>query len=172
MTMLMLFQDGVIAYLPDKTIDFSVEDNISYLDKGGVYTAFFSVLLNQSPYQSNYQSEIINLLNGISLTIEQVNPDIKIIKSGVIFHAETGTRNAKSEISIMSSVSLVGVLLLLLTVFKSTKPFMATIFVIATGAVTSLAVCLLFFDQVYLITLIFGTSLVGISVDYSLHYFS
>jgi predicted exporter len=169
---LMLFQDGVMSHMPDKPLDFLVEDNISYIEKDGVYTAFFSALLNQSPYQADYQTEITELLKEISSTISKTDPDIEMLKSGVIFHAENGTRNAKTEISLMGSVSILGVLCLFIMAFKSIRPFIATIIIISAGIMTSLSVSLLFFEQVYLITLVFGTSLVGISVDYSMHYFS
>ena len=78
----------------------------------------------------------------------------------------------KKEINKMGSLSLLAVLLLLTFTFKSLKPVLISMGVILFGAGMGIAACLLFFEKVHLLTLVFGTSLIGISIDYALHFFA
>ena len=89
----------------------------------------------------------------------------------MLLHAIAGTERARTEISIVGLGSLVGIVALFLIVFRSWRPLGLSLAVIAIGCLAGLAACLLVFGQIHLLTLVFGASLVGISVDYALHYF-
>ena len=72
----------------------------------------------------------------------------------------------------MGTLSILGVFLLFLIVFKSLKPFIIVTLGITGGAIAGLATCLFIFSEIHILTLVFGTSLVGISIDYALHFLS
>src|SRR3546814_16119926 len=56
-------------------------------------------------------------------------------------------------------------------VFRSLRPFFMGALGVGVGCLAGFAACLGIFGQVHLMTLVFGASLVGISIDYALHYF-
>ena len=72
----------------------------------------------------------------------------------------------------MGTASIIGVFLLFLIVFKSVRPFAIVLTSIVGGGIAGVVACLFFFDTIHLLTLVFGISLVGISVDYSFHFFA
>src|SRR5207302_9917053 len=56
-------------------------------------------------------------------------------------------------------------------VFRAVRPLLLSLLAIAVGILCALAATLAVFGQVHAIALLFGVSLIGISVDYSLQYF-
>lgn len=91
--------------------------------------------------------------------------------SGVPFHSWETSRKAQREITLIAAVSLVLAALLLLVVFRSPGPLFLTIGAIICGTATAFSVTQMIFGSVHLLTLAFGTSLIGISMDYALHFF-
>jgi hypothetical protein len=91
--------------------------------------------------------------------------------AGVLFHAIAGTNRARADVSTVGLGSVLGIVALLLVFFRSWRPLGLSLAAIAVGCLAGFATCLAVFGQVHLLTLVFGASLVGIAVDYALHYF-
>ena len=79
-------------------------------------------------------------------------------------------QSAKKEISVIGLGSLVGLLLLVLLTFRSLRPLTLIVLTVVSGCIFALAITLAVFGFVHLFTLVFGASLIGVSVDYSFHY--
>ena len=92
--------------------------------------------------------------------------------SGVPFHTYESSRQARREITLITVLSLSVVALLLIFSFRSLAPLIATIGVIAAAAGAAFSVTSALFRELHVFTLAFGTSLIGISIDYILHYFA
>jgi len=95
---------------------------------------------------------------------------LDVLKTGFSFYAHEATRSAKSEVSTIGVGSLVGLLLLVITTFRSLRPLTLIVASILAGCLVAMAVTLSVFGFVHLFTLVFGASLIGVSVDYSFHY--
>src|SRR5262249_56027251 len=78
---------------------------------------------------------------------------------------------ANWETSLLGTISLLGTLVLVLAVFRRARPLLLTLLAIGIGILCALAASLLIFRQLHAIALLFGISLIGISVDYCLQYF-
>ncbi|PHQ67713.1 MAG: hypothetical protein COB93_10945, partial [Sneathiella sp.] len=68
-------------------------------------------------------------------------------------------------------VSLIGIIVLNILIFRSLQPLLFSLLAIASGITGGLAVTLLFFGKLHLLALVFGAGLIGIAVDYAFHYF-
>ncbi len=94
---------------------------------------------------------------------------VRAYVSGAPFHAAVATERSKLEINILSAVSLVVVIALGVWLFRSARfimPLVATLasaFLVATAAV--FAVC----GRPHVFTFVFGTTLIGLGVDYVYH---
>jgi len=99
-----------------------------------------------------------------------MQPELDILKTGFAFYAHEATESAKGEISTIGLGSLVGLLLLVIATFRSLRPLSLIIVSIIAGCLVALAVTLSVFGFVHMFTLVFGASLIGVSVDYSFHY--
>ncbi|MCG9713834.1 transporter permease [Shewanella insulae] len=97
--------------------------------------------------------------------------NVSVLKGGALFHAAAATTQAKREVSSLGLASLIGVILLVWLAFRSIMPLTIAALTIATSLVFALSATLWIFTQVHLLTLVFGTSLIGIAIDYSFHFY-
>ena len=113
--------------------------------------------------------------NGITQIYEVCNKykddQTEFIFSGTPFHSHESSSSAAKEILIITIVSLACILTLLLVVFKSPVPIACSVFAIFISIFTAFTGTLAVFKSVHIIAFVFGTSLIGSCIDYSLHYF-
>ncbi|MDO5320337.1 MAG: hypothetical protein Q4G65_17045, partial [bacterium] len=95
--------------------------------------------------------------------------DVRIWCSGPIFHTVHSTERAKMEINVLSCVSTILVAVLGWLLFRSLR-FVPQLLV-CIGAAFLVAAGTLFavFPHPHVLTFVFGTSLIGLSVDYVYH---
>lgn len=90
--------------------------------------------------------------------------------SGMLVHAAAGAQQAKREISTIGIGSLIGIVIAMLLVFRRLRPLLLLLFPVVIGCLFAAAASLLIFERVHLVTFAFGAGLVGVSVDYALHF--
>lgn len=127
--------------------------------------------LSETPFSISLQRNLMPLLDGLRSELPSQFAGASFLIAGVLPHAASGTNSAIDEVSTVGLGSLLGVIFLLLVIFRSSRPLLLTLGSIGLGCLGGFAACLAVFGEVHLLTLAFGVSLVGISVDYSLHYF-
>ncbi|MBF9015483.1 MULTISPECIES: MMPL family transporter [unclassified Oceanispirochaeta] len=169
-----LLASDSLAYFLDQ----SVSSNTSMTLRDSVLTREFEglhwVLVSMNykggavdiELDSNPVPEILRVRDQLS------NSDVEIILSGAPFHSYLSAAESKREITLLSTISSIFIIFLILYVFRSVLPLVFTISAILFGVVSGLASTLIFFDEIHIFTIVFGTSLIGISVDYSFHFFS
>lgn len=96
---------------------------------------------------------------------------VKFVFYGTPFHSYKSSVSASREISIISTASMLAVLVILLVVFRSGLPIFCSLFSILLSVLTGFFATHAIFSNLHMITLVFGTSLIGSSIDYSLHFF-
>lgn len=65
---------------------------------------------------------------------------------------------------------MLGVILLIVSVFRSVRPLLLSLLSIAIGALAGTVVTLLLFGELHLMTLVMSMSIIGISADYTIYY--
>ena len=91
------------------------------------------------------------------------------LSAGGALFAAVSKAAAEKESRLMSMVGLGLTFALLLWVFRSGRVFLLSL-PLAAGMLTGLAVALLTFGEVHILTIVIGTSLVGMLVDFPLHW--
>ena len=97
-------------------------------------------------------------------------PDVEIIVSSPARHIARASTAAQVEIKLFSTVAVVGILILFVVAFRAVSPLLFTVSSIGFGCVVGIAAVAASFGQVHLIALVFGCSLIGVGVDYALHF--
>ncbi len=146
---------------------FSLQDGWLTRNADNMFYRLVSVDLSESPFNMAYQQAVENV---IQKGRDELPVGSELLSSGMLFHAAYGARQAKSEVSTIGLGSLAGITLMLLYFFRSVRYVAVAFIPIVTGCVFSLGVCLFVFEELHLITLAFGAGLVGVAIDYSLHY--
>ena len=150
---------------------FSIRDSVLYAVDSGVTYVMWNAVLSEKVSSISSDDHVIARLNQVLDSLKNVQPGLLVAKSGVPFHSYESSDRAKSEIAWISGVSIVLILLLLLYVFRSTLPIVATFSTIAIAIFTALSFTWFTFGKVHVFTLVFGTSIIGVSVDYAVHFF-
>ncbi|MCZ6798653.1 MAG: MMPL family transporter [Gammaproteobacteria bacterium] len=124
--------------------------------------------LKGDPFSSELQHRV---LGAIAAQHSLMPATVKTIgMSGMLLHAAAGARQAKSEISTIGFGSLTGIVIAMLLVFRRFKPLLLLLFPVVVGCIFASAMVLLIFPRVHLVTFAFGAGLVGVSIDYALHF--
>jgi predicted exporter len=97
---------------------------------------------------------------------------LRLHESGVNRHAIGAETSMQADVGRVSLGSTIGFLVVFLFLFGSLWPPLLCMPVLATGFFAGAAACQLAFGAVHGMTLAFGASLVGVSIDYAEHFFS
>ena len=119
-----------------------------------------------SPFSLDGQEHLANIVDALRAS----DADVELLQSGLIFHAGAASRIARFEISLIGNGSLLGIVLLVLFVFRSGSALGAIGFTLLSSFVVALSSTFLVFGKVHLITVAFGSTLLGLAVDYALHF--
>lgn len=119
----------------------------------------------------NHLQRLLPKLQVLESDVEQMF-HVKLLHTGTLFYAAYGTNSAKSEISTIGVGSLIGIVLLLLFIYRSTLPLLLALLSIGCGLLVAFVVTVSVFGKVHLFSLVFGASLIGVSIDYAFHYLS
>jgi predicted exporter len=98
--------------------------------------------------------------------------DLTLIQSGVSRFALQAESQVRDDIGRISKISILGVIALLVLLFRSPWMLMLSMLPLAAGFLTATALCLLLFGDLHVLTLAFGASLIGVCIDYPIHLFT
>lgn len=144
-------------------------EGVLSVDSGGHSDVLVSVELRDSPFATDTQERAMPAIEA-ALAQARATPGVEVHTSGLILHAAEATRSAQREIGTVGTLSLVGVILMVLLTFRSPRPLLLSALVLGSGALAAVTVCHLLFGRLHLLTLVFGVGLIGVAVDYSNHF--
>lgn len=130
-----------------------------------------SANLAGDPYALRFQTQFNEFLTNTLDSIRERTPGLNVLRTGAVFYAREGANQAMNESSIIGSVSMIATLALILIVFRGLRPILLGFVAIGAGILCAFVGTLVIFGHIHTIALLFGASLIGISVDYSLQYF-
>lgn len=163
--------ENFVQHSPMSLSRFSIRDSVFYAVDSGVTYVMWNAKLSKNVPSMASDGHAISHLNRVLDSLKQAKPGLVVAKSGVPFHSYESSDRAMSEIAWISGVSVVLILLLLLYVFRSPLPIVATLSTIAIAVFTALAFTWYLFGNIHVFTLVFGTSIIGVSIDYAVHFF-
>ncbi|MET0287521.1 MAG: MMPL family transporter [Polyangiales bacterium] len=92
--------------------------------------------------------------------------------SGLSRYALLGEKSVRGDIERISSLSVIGIFVLYLFVFRSLREPLLVLLPIGFGCLVATAACQLVFGYVHGLALAFGSSIIGVAEDFSTHYFA
>lgn len=137
------------------------------------YHTFMSLSLTEKDaFSIKKLDTLMQELNASTEETKDKYQETKITLTGIPIHTYTATQKSIKEINIISIITIFGILFLIYLGFKTLKPFVFAIASIVIGFLTGLIITNFIFSEIHILTIIFGTSLIGVSIDYSLHFFA
>ncbi|MDH5190238.1 MAG: MMPL family transporter [Gammaproteobacteria bacterium] len=158
--------------IPRPKAELGRNGEVFFRDNNGVKHYSVTANIKGDLFSLVEQAKLESVLNESTRYIESKYLSIRILKTGAVFYSASAGARAKAEISTIGVGSVVGILLLIVIVFRSALPLLMSIVSIGFGILLAFVGTIIFFGKIHLFTLVFGTSLIGVSVDYAFHYFS
>ncbi|MGN6085610.1 MMPL family transporter [Trinickia sp.] len=160
-----------LGTLPLAQTNLIVEDGMLVAHRGNATSVLVAATLPGSAYETSVQRAVRDataLAERASLT---AFPDVRIARTGAVFYAEAARRASERDVHRIGIWSMGGIALLMLWIFRSVRLIALGFLSTAIGIGCALAATMAIFGQLHLLTLVFGASLIGEAVDYSIQYF-
>ncbi len=145
-------------------------DGVLRVDADSVHFVVLPMQLHLQAFALQAQREVMPLLDQARAAAEHVGPGVVVRSSGLIFPAAAAAAQASHELSTIGWGSIAGIILFTWVTFRSLRPIGLILLSLGVGTMGALAVTAFLYDQVHLLTLVFGASLIGVAEDYGMHY--
>ena len=102
----------------------------------------------------------------------QIDPSLTLVMAGSPVFSVNARDIIRSQVMIYSMIGILGISCLFLLIFRSFVAFVFAALPILSGVLAGIVAVSLSFGQVHAITIGFGATLIGESIDYAIYYFS
>lgn len=173
-----LMANGTAMNLSDDVLSCYYKDNCYVMIRGVLTPEGVSITNKNSGIKQIYEAaeEVkaeLNKKSDAETTSDSKSGDSEIdfIFSGVPFHSYESSTSAQFEISLISTVSLILIILICIYFFRNGIPVVCSVGAILMSALIALCSVLVVFGEIHILTFVFGTTLIGTCLDYSVHFF-
>ncbi|MDK2374380.1 MMPL family transporter [Serratia fonticola] len=139
-------------------------------DELGNYWYFLHGELTGSSFDMQQTHRVVTTLAALEDQLTSRYPQAKLLSRGTLFYSDYASQQAKQDISTLGVATILGVILLIVVVFRSLRPLLLCLISVGIGALAGTAATLLLFGELHLMTLVMSMSIIGISADYTLYY--
>ena len=160
-----------LSALPLATSNLDLEDNMLVAHRDDATSVLVVTTLPGSAYETQTQRSVLSAVAQAQASLKTPYPDAGVARTGAVFYAESARSASEREVHLIGVASACGIALLMLWVFRSPRLLLFGFVSTALGIVCALAATMLVFGKLHLLTLVFGASLIGEAVDYSIQYF-
>ena len=157
-----------LAGLPAPGNRLTLEDGLLVAADGPTVWVMLPLALAGEPYDLDFQRRF---LDAFAAGRALLPADIRLLRLGALFFAQAGADQALAESTRIGLLSVVGIVALVLLVFRTVGPLVLSVLAIAVGLVVALSVALTLFGTLHVAAQLFGAGLIGVAVDYALLYF-
>lgn len=165
-----LLVPAFLAELPLPVSRLSLDDGLLSTRAEGRTWVLVSARLAGEPFAVEFQRRFTDAFDRTAAELCAGAPGLEVLRLGAVFFARAGAEEALSEASSLGLASVVGTVLVVLSAFRTLTPLWQSLVAVGVGVLSAIALCLAVFGELHVAVLLFGVSLVGIAVDYSLHY--
>ncbi len=157
----MLFEDYI------KSLDNGNLDLIEY--NGKYYKVMRLEVNNQDVLSPDIVNKQIKTL--VDLQDEISNDDVKIYLTGTPVHSYNASSRSMLEVNIICVLSFLFIIGICYFYFGNLKLLFPIALGLGAGILSGYLVCSIVFSSIHVLTFVFSTTLIGICIDYMLHYF-
>jgi predicted exporter len=133
-----------------------------------------TVALNGSPFATAVQDRAQAALSAAASAAGKIIAParLEIVMSGAMPHAAAARQRATSELTTFGTLETVLVMVLLMAIFSALRPLALGALTLALAFVAGICAVHFVFGTVHVLALVFGSSLIGGVIDYSIHFFA
>ena len=131
---------------------------------------YILISVNVANHDTN---KLITNINSLTTLVKKYNENgTQVFLSGVPMHTANMTQTSKMQLSVFSLIALMVAVLLNWLLFRKTATLLPVILSLFFGFISGSVALFLCFSEPHILTFVFGTTLIGLGIDYSFHFIS
>lgn len=142
------------------------------LVRGDAYGLILPFSTDKDVYSLEDNQQLVDELNLAVSGVKASFPDLALYTTGPLLHIHHSVEQSEREVSRVGVGSLLGILLIFIVWLRSPLPLLSSVLVLGAGLLAAFSVMIAVFGSVHLIALVFASTVLGIGIDYALHYFA
>ncbi len=123
-----------------------------------------------SVFSADQQEPVLLAIDDAFRSIHEAHPTFRLEQAGVQRFAVRTERVLRADTQRISTLSMIGIVILFVLLFRGPRFLVLGAIPLAVGTVLATATCRVVFGSVHGITLAFGSSLLGVGIDFTAHY--
>ncbi|BDU75680.1 MMPL family transporter [Mesoterricola sediminis] len=163
---------GFLGSLPFQSTGLELRDNLLTVRAADGLHILVTAGLSGSGFDPQVQTRALGAVETALGATRAAFPGTEVLRTGVAFYAADARQTAEREMNLISALSILAIIALYVAVFRSVRHLALGLACATAGLVSALAVSLLLFGRLHLLTLVCGVSVLGVSVDYAFLYFA
>ena len=167
------FTNDFLRSTADLTGNTRVDGDVLVAERDGRQFVLVITEIKGHPFATATQQRVMPAIaHARQAAKEATTARVEIVGSGSIQHASAAAERAAHEVTSFGTIESIAVVLLLLLVFGSMRPLILGLVTLALAIVAAYTAVHLVFGKVHILALVFGSSLIGSVIDYSIHFFA
>lgn len=106
----------------------------------------------------------------LSLREQAATRGLALHATGAPLYSAYGVLSAEREISTIGLISLIVLVIALVAVLRSLSAIVLTLVCVSSGVLAGWVLTVVLLQQIHVLTLVFGATIIGIAADYAFHY--
>lgn len=123
-----------------------------------------------SVFSADAQEPVLRAIDAAFARVHEVHPSLRLEQAGVQRFAVRTERALRADTQRISVLSMIGIVVLFALLFRGPRYLFLGAIPLLVGTVLATGVCRLVFGSVHGITLAFGSSMLGVGIDFVAHY--
>ena len=166
-----LLLPAFLASLPTPASRMAMDDEMLSVRDDGATWIMLTYRLIGEPYAMRGQKRLTDRIDAITAKLRAGAPGLRFLKLGTVFFAHSGGQSAMGDTTRIGIAALAAVVVIVIVVFRALGPLWHSLLAIGVGVACAFSLSLAIFREVHVMALLFGSSLIGTTVDYCMHYF-
>ena len=150
----------------------ALRDDVLFSELGGEFFVLLRGLVSEKGSSLTGKKNSVKNMYETADFVKKDFPGLDFVFSGLPFHSYENASSAQRQISVISLISVILILALFLLIFGSFLPALVSVLAVAFSCCMGLLSVLLIFRSIHVLTFVFGTTLIGTCLDYSIHFFT
>ena len=148
---------------------FAPKDGVLCTQVDGIWYVMISGTLSAESLSLSSSDSGIKRIFSAGEAIESEFPGVEVSFSGLAFHSYESASGAQREMTIISVVSVLLILIMFYLLCRNFHILWLFLLSLTISVGSAAAALVIFFRDIHVLSMIFGTSLIGTCVDYSIH---
>ncbi|HET7268127.1 MAG TPA: MMPL family transporter, partial [Oleiagrimonas sp.] len=161
-----------VAHLPRPYPDFLPDGPLMSAKRGDARVFLLRLAVPEAAFGAEGSTRAANAVKAAEKAVAGACTSCRFEATGAALFSDAARHEARSESIWLSVTSTLLIMILIAVVFRSLAPHLLGFLQLGASVAAATAAVIAVFGSIHILTLVFGTTLLGIAIDYAFLYFS